>query len=85
MPRKMVIVVVSIILAILALSFFSVGYTGEALVIYEEWKPAGGYDYDNMVCSRLMITQGDFYLFSILCLIGMCFLAIYTAFTSRKE
>lgn len=29
--------------------------------------------------------QGDFYLLSMLCLIGLCFLAMYAAFTSRRE
>lgn len=178
MPRKNVIVLVGVILAILTLSFFATGYDlgGKTLVIYEardeydfhlringdryklhydsssgeicmmsisgtfrenstflenltttteeafrrqshlwihdyqrpqesqkepiitRYKVFGEYyyveipakylkwDYSERVEGRdLTLTQGDFYLFSILCLIGMCFLAIYVAFTSRKE
>ena len=172
MPRKIAIVAVGVILAILALSFFATGYDlgGKTLVIYEasdeyvffaqinrdryklHYDSSSGeicmmsmsgtvleklttttreawmrqshlwiHDYqrpespkepivtyykfsDGRLCyvevpakylewhcservegTDLTLTQGDFYLFSILCLIGMCFLAIYTAFTSKKE
>jgi hypothetical protein len=162
MPRKIVIVAVGVILAILAFSFFATGYDlgGKPLVIHEERYVSGyhvgfidNYElkqdtwngetvalvnkrnlddqillpaYDNwkdahdaeknmewgMTVSwnpdltekvivgvpekytlryplyetrQTKLYPGDFYTLSILCLIGLSFLAMYAAFTSRKE
>jgi len=49
---------------------------------YLKWESVPGY---HPQVERTVITQGEFYLLSILCLIGMCFLAMYAAFTSRRE
>jgi hypothetical protein len=167
MPRKIVIVAVGVILAILALSFFATGHdlNGKPMVLseetyirncwqdfddinykltcsrtainvvdrknhdilltvpaYEKWrdlesnemksdgvavtcKARGTYDwcayaycrvhayvpkeytrtYTDYGTKRTLMYPSDFYLLSMLCLIGLSFLAMYAAFTSRRK